>query len=106
VYSENESLENIRQLLQVGEPPNEEALKYPIILVIDHLGNYYTLHGNAMRLNLNGNIWLLLHISLVLLRQLLGIIKLIHIWIAYPLLYLFYHHLNLRLQFPLLINVL
>jgi hypothetical protein len=60
-----------------GKPPNPEALKYPIILVIDHidhLGNDYTLHANAMRLNLNGNIWLPLHISLLLLRQLLGLI--------------------------------
>ena len=89
-----------------GNPPNALALKYSIILVLDYLGNYYTLHANAMRLNLNGNIWLLLHIFLLVLRQLLGIIELIHICIDYPLLCLFYDYLNLRLQFPLLINVL
>ena len=57
-----------------GKPPNAIALKYPTILFLNYLGNYYTLHANAMRLNPNGNIWLLLHIFLLLLRQLLGII--------------------------------
>ena len=89
-----------------GHQPNALVLKYPIIIVLYYLGNYYTLHANTMRLNLNGNIWLLLHIFILLIRQLLGIIYLIHICIAYPLLCLFYHHLNLPLQFPLLVNVL
>ena len=89
-----------------GHQPNALVLKYPIIIVLYYLGNYYTLHANTMRLNLNGNIWLLLHIFILLIRQLLGIIYLIHICIAYPLVCLFYHHLNLQLEFPLLINVL